>query len=80
MTKDAIPFMDFAALNMSEAAPVSLDPFAKAAWRDKLAETSDGAITTVTLSSGKTVTVETRFLRFLRALAAELASKEPPAH
>ena len=80
MTKGDIPFKDFAAFNDCEPASMSLDIFKDAAWRHKLSETTDGENTTVTLPSGKTLTVNTKLLRFLRVLAEELASQEPVKH
>lgn len=80
MTKDAISFNDFTAIEDGGSDAMSFDLFAKAAWRHKLSERTDGDQTIVTLSSGKTVTIETRFLRFLRLLAEELASTEPIKH
>ena len=80
MTKDAITFNDIAVVTDGGSHSMNLDPFKDSTWRHKLSEKSDGDQTTVTLSSGKTITVETKFLRFLRALAEELASKEPINH
>jgi len=80
MTKDARTFNDIAAVTDSGSQPMKLDLFEGSAWRHKLSEKTEGDQTTVTLSSGKTITVEMRFLRFLRVLAEELASKEPVKH
>lgn len=80
MTRDAITFNDIAAVTDGESHSMKLDLFKDSAWRHKLAERTDGDQTTVTLSTGKVVTVETKFLRFLRVLAEELASKEPIKH
>lgn len=80
MTKDAITFNDIAAVTDGESHSMNLDLFKDSTWRHKLAERTDGDQTIVTLSSGKIVAVETKFLRFLRVLAEELASKEPVNH
>ena len=80
MTKDAITLNDIAAVESGESHSMTFDLFANAAWRHKISERTDGDKTIVTLSSGNTVTVETKFLRFLRALAEELASQEPIRH
>lgn len=80
MTKSDIPFMDFAACSNSDTEPMSLDIFKDAAWRHKLSETTTGENTAVKLPSGKTIIVNTKFLRFLRILAEELASQEPIKH
>jgi len=80
MTKDAITFNDIAAVTDSGSSSMKLDLFEGSAWRHKLSEKTGGDETTVTLSSGKTITVETKFLRFLRILAEELALKEPIKH
>ncbi|MAW82218.1 MAG: hypothetical protein CMI63_18430 [Parvularcula sp.] len=80
MTKDAITYNDIAVIRNGESSPMSFDLFRNADWRCKLDERVDGDKTVVTFSSGKTIAVETRFLRFLRVLAAELASKEPTKH
>lgn len=80
MTKGDLTYMDLSAGNDSETDTMSIDIFKDAAWRHKLSEKTDGDETTVTLPSGKTITVNTKFLRFLRVLGEELASKEPIKH
>ncbi|NNE40790.1 MAG: hypothetical protein HKN14_07715 [Marinicaulis sp.] len=80
MTKGDTVYMDILACNDSENESMSFDIFKDAAWRHKLSEKADGDETTVTLPSGKTITVNTKFLRFLRVLGEELASKEPIKH
>lgn len=80
MTKGDVIYMDFLARNHSENESMSFDIFKDAAWRHKLSEKTDGDETTVTLPSGKTLTVNTKFLRFLRLLGEELASKDPIKH
>ena len=80
MTKDAITYNDIAVIGNGGSEPMSFDLFRNADWRHKLDEKIDGDKTIVTFSSGKTIKVETKFLRLLRALAAELASKEPTKH
>lgn len=80
MTKDAITFNDIAAVTDGGSHPMKLDLFKDAAWRRKLSEQTNGDQTSVKLSSGKTVTIDTKFLTFLRVLAEELASKEQIKH
>ena len=80
MTKLDIIYMDLFACKDGERNLMSFDIFKEAAWRHKLSEKVDGEDTTVTLPSGKTITVNTKFLQFLRVLGEELASKEPIKH
>ena len=80
MTKGDIIYMDFLAHDDSEKESMSFDIFKDAAWRHKLSEKTDGDATTVTLPSGKTLTINTKLLRFLRVLADELASEKPIKH
>lgn len=80
MTKTNTTYMDFGACSDSESESMSFDIFKDAAWRHKLSEKTDGDETTVTLPSGKTLTINTKFLRFLRLLGEELASKDPIKH
>lgn len=59
---------------------MKLDLFDGALWKEKLSgETPDGAVT-VTLSTGKKVTVNSRLLGLLRVLADELAKAETGVH
>lgn len=80
MTKGDLTFMDFASCTDSETDLMSFDLFKDAAWRHKLSEDIDGEETNVTLPSGNVITVNSKFLRFLRVLGAELASKDPINH
>jgi hypothetical protein len=77
VTKSRIDLMYIGALKTRDGSPMKLDLFEDAEWRRKLSEpTSDGSVT-VTLSTGKTVTVNSKFLGFLRILAEELAKDDP---
>lgn len=80
MTKGDTTYIDLSACNDNETEAMSFDIFKDAAWRHKLSEKIDGDETTVTLPSGKTITVNTKLLAFLRILAEELASQEPVKH
>lgn len=80
MTKDVIRHMDLAAFDEGDGGPMKLDLFEGALWRRKVSEpTLDGAVT-VTLSTGKKVTVNSRLLGLLRVLADELAKAETKIH
>ena len=63
-----------------ETRKVKLDPFENAEWRNRFEEHHDDGRVTVHLSTGKKVTVDSKVLAFLRALADELASEEDPHH
>jgi len=77
VTKPRIDLISIGALNSPDGSPMKLDLFEEADWRRKMsAPAADGSIT-VTLSTGKTVTVNSQFLAFLRLLAEELADEDP---
>ncbi|MBX9746195.1 MAG: hypothetical protein K2X34_04790 [Hyphomonadaceae bacterium] len=77
VTKDWIAFMGTGAMRERDDEPMKFDLFEDAAWRRKVSgPTADGTVT-VTLSTGKSVTVNTKFLGFLRVLAEELAKDDP---
>jgi hypothetical protein len=77
VTKSRIDLMHIGALKTRDGSPMKLDLFEDAEWRRKMSEpTSDGSVT-VTLSTGKTVTVNSQFLGLLRILAEELAKDDP---
>lgn len=80
MTKKPIGFMDIAALDGGDGEPMKLDLFDGALWREKLADPSKDGTVAVTLSTGKKVTVNSRFLGLLRVLADELAKAETKIH
>ncbi len=80
MTKGYSGFIDVTALSESDGDPMKFDPFEGALWREKLSDpAADGAVT-VTLSTGKKVTVNSRLLGLLRILADELARAETKVH
>ena len=80
MTKTDTGFMDGSAIAAGGDDFMKLDPFDGALWKDKLSgETPDGTVT-VTLSTGKKVTVNSRLLALLRVLADELAKAETGVH
>ncbi len=77
VTKPRIEPFSIGALKSRDGSPMKLDLFEDAEWRRKMSEpAADGSIT-VTLSTGKTVTVNSQFLAFLRLLAEELADEDP---
>jgi len=59
---------------------MKLDPFDGAVWKDKLSDEKPDGTVTVTLSTGKQVTVNSRLLGLLRVLADELAKAETGVH
>lgn len=80
MTRKLTGFMDSAAFSEGGEDLLKFDLFEGALWKEKVsAPAKDGAVT-VTLSTGKTVTVNSRLLALLRVLADELARKETPLH
>jgi hypothetical protein len=77
VTKPRIDFISIGALKSRNGSPMKFDLFEDAEWRRKMsAPAADGSVT-VTLSTGKTVTVNSQFLAFLRILAEELAEDDP---
>jgi len=59
---------------------MKLDPFDGALWKKKLSDQRPDGTVTVTLSTGKQVTVNSRLLALLRLLADELAREETILH
>ena len=80
MTKAPIGFMETGAIDDRDGSPMKLDLFENALWRRKVSEPSADGSVTVTLSTGKTVTCNSRFLGLLRVLVEELAKEEPKPH
>lgn len=80
MTKDFIGFMDGAVLDDDGGDSMKFDLFDGANWRRKVSEPSRDGTVTVTLSTGKTVTVNSKLLGLLRVLADELAKTETKLH
>lgn len=80
MTKTRIGFKNIAALDNSGGEPMKLDLFERALWKEKVTAPGEDGTVTVTLSTGKKVTVNSRLLAFLRVLADELARKETRLH
>ena len=56
---------------------MTFDLFRDADWRRKISPSAADGMVTVTLSTGKTVTVNSQFLGLLRILAEELAEDDP---
>lgn len=75
--KPRIDLMLADALNARERSPTKLELLEDAEWRRKMSEPAADGSVTVTLSTGKTVTVNSKFLAFLRLLAEELAEDDP---
>ncbi len=70
----------WSALNPGSGDLMKLDPFDGAVWRKQLSEPAADGTVTVTLSTGKKVTVNSRLLALLRLLADELAREETKLH
>jgi hypothetical protein len=80
VTKDIAGFIDLPALQDGDGDPMKVDLFESALWREKLSEPAADGTVTVTLSTGKKVTVNSRLLALLRLLADELAREETNLH
>lgn len=80
MTKLIPGFMDGAALDDGGDEFMKFDPFDGALWKERLTNPDAEGSVTVTLSTGKKVTVNSRLLGLLRVLADELARKETNIH
>lgn len=80
VTKSLLGIKDIAALDQGGDEPMKLDLFDGAIWKEKVASPAKDGTVTVTLSTGKKVTVNSRLLAFLRVLADELARKETKLH
>lgn len=72
--------MGLPALDKRDGEPMKLDLFERSLWRRKMSDPADDGTVKVTLSTGKTVTVNSRFLGLLRVLAEELAKDEAKPH
>jgi hypothetical protein len=77
VTKTWIAFMDVAATTDRDGGPMKFDLFKDAAWRRKIADPAIKGTVNVTLSTGKTVKVNSKLLGLLRILADELAKDDP---
>lgn len=77
VTKTRIDLISIGALKPHDGSPMKFDLFEDAEWRRKMSEAAADGSVTVTLSTGKTVTVNSRFLALLRLLAQELAEDDP---
>lgn len=80
MTRVPIAIMETGAGDERDGSLMKLDLFEGAVWRRKVSEPSVDGSVTVTLSTGKTVTCNSRFLGLLRVLVEELAKEEPKPH
>ena len=72
--------MDVAALHQGGEKLMKFDLFDGAVWKNKGAAPAEKGTVTVTLSTGKTVTMNSRLLGLLRVLADELAKAETKVH
>jgi hypothetical protein len=77
VTKPSIDLNSIGALKSRDRSSMKLDLFEDAEWRRKMSEPAADGSVTVTLSTGRTVTVNSQFLAFLRILAEELAEDDP---
>ena len=59
-----------------DAQTMNFDPFQNADWRKKVSDRGPTGRVAVTLSTGKTVEVDSAFLGYLRLLAEELAADD----
>ncbi len=80
MTNTGITIREVVRLLDGEPSPMKFDLFESSEWRRKLSEPAQDQSVAVQLSSGKVIKTQSGFLRFLRALAEELAKKEPQNH
>jgi len=80
VTKTIEDIIDLAALNLRGDDFMKLDPFDGALWKERLSDEKPDGTVTVTLSTGKQVTVNSRLLGLLRVLADELAKAETGVH
>ncbi len=80
MTKNLIPFFEEIALDETDISSIKVDIFNGALWRRMISEKSPDGMVSVTLSTGKTVRVNSTFLGLLRILAEELARENSTLH
>jgi len=80
VTRDFSGFIDLAALHDGDGELMKLDLFDGAVWRQQLSGPAADGTVTVTLSTGRKVTVNSRLLAILRLLADELAREETKLH
>lgn len=80
MTGKRISPMDVAAFSEGGEDVIRFDLFDGALWKEKVTGPAKDGTVTVTLSTGKKVTVNSRLLALLRVLADELAREETPVH
>lgn len=80
MTKKTVDIIDMCATHFRGDEFMKLDPFAGALWKEKLSDRHPDGSVTVTLSTGRKVTVNSRLLGLLRLLADELARTETGIH
>ncbi|HBK93144.1 MAG TPA: hypothetical protein DDZ68_15895 [Parvularcula sp.] len=80
MTKRVDGIIGCSALNPGDGDLMKLDPFDGASWKEKLSDQGPDGTVTVTLSTGKQVTVNSRLLALLRLLADELSREETKLH
>lgn len=78
VTTPTMALRGFAAAEDRARGSMNLDLFEDADWRRKIGDQNEDGSVAVTLSTGKTVTVNSRFLALLRLLADELAADDAP--
>lgn len=72
--------MDGAAFSEGDEDLIRFDLFDGAPWKEKISDPAKDGTVTVTLSTGKKVTVNSRLLALLRVLADELAREDTNIH
>ena len=77
ITKLLRDFRELSAQVDDDDSAMTFDLFKDADWRRKITPATADGMVTVTLSTGKTVTVNSQFLGLLRVLAEELAEDDP---
>jgi hypothetical protein len=80
VTRTFIGFIDVAVFAERREKSVTIDLVDGALSKDEEAPSDEKAMVTVTLSTGRRVTVNSRLLALLRLLADELAREETKVH
>lgn len=78
MTDEAISARTIRVQSAGDEAPMNLNLFEHALWWRKVSDPTPNGSVTVTLSTGKTVLVDSKLLGFLRLLSEELAKDVAP--
>ena len=77
VTKLLCDFRELRAHADADDPSMTFDLFKDADWRGRISPSAADGVVTVTLSTGKTVSVNSQFLGLLRILAEELAEDDP---